>query len=121
MLGETGGSFGCGADLTDVTQHGSQSNARIDGSRLELLGDLLGHKADVVENRGQQIVEIVRHPAGELTEAFEPVGLVQPRLEEIALVLNRRPVFFSLGFDTVAGIANRGRYERTLVRVDRRE
>ena len=95
--------------------------SRFRRSKLELLGDLLGRETHVIQDRSQEIVEIVRHATGELTEALEAVRLVESRLQEVALALHLRPILLPAGFDTVAGIANCDRDQRPRVRFYRRQ
>ena len=107
LMGEAGGSLRCRADLRDVAQHSSQPPARIDGSSLELQADLVGHERNVVQDRSQEIVEVVRNSSGEVTEALEPVGLVQSRLQKVARQLHRCSLLLAPRHRAIARVADR--------------
>src|SRR5207248_234170 len=76
LVGQGRGAFGGAADLLDVAADlrpaaGLLTGGRIAGGDADLLLD----EGGVVEDDGEQVVEVVRHAAGELTEAFQPLRL----------------------------------------------
>ncbi len=50
---------------------------------LDLVGDLQHEPGElhVAHDHGEQVVEVVRHPAGESPDRLEPLGLVELRLQ----------------------------------------
>ena len=52
------------------------------------VGRLLGHERGVGHDDGQQVVEVVGDPAGQLAQALEPLGLMQLMLQRAAIGLN---------------------------------
>src|SRR3546814_3496351 len=47
--------------------------------------DLFEQQVEVADDNGQQIVEVVCQPAGELTDGLHPLGLSELSLERLAL------------------------------------
>ena len=82
LAGERGGAVGGAADLLDVVAH------RVVARQLAL------GEADAGEDHGQQVVEVVRDAARELSDRLQALGLWQARLELGALLgeLRRRSV-----------------------------
>ena len=88
LAGEAGGPFGGLFDLRDVAAGGfpASSPVRV-GRGVHFLGD----ERHVVEDHRQQVVEVVRDPAGQLAEIFQALSLLQglpalavaPRVEPV--------------------------------------
>ena len=72
---EVGGALGGADDLGHV------------GSSGVIRADLLADELRVVEDHGQQVVEVVRHAAGELAERLHALRALQRRLERLLLLL----------------------------------
>ena len=70
LVGQVGGPLRGAPDLLHVAKDRLPALAAARRGRHELLGD----EAGVVEDHGEQVVEVVRHPAGELV-AEQPLGL----------------------------------------------
>ena len=68
LVGQFGGPLAGPQDLGDVL---AGLRPLAGGVVLGGLGDLLGQERRVVEHDGEQVVEVVRHPAGELAEALQ--------------------------------------------------
>ena len=49
-------------------------------------GEPFFEKADIAEHHGEQIVEVVGDPGGELADGFEPLHLPQRRFDALALL-----------------------------------
>ena len=81
---EAGGSLRCRADLGNVAEHSSQAPRASTGRVSSSTPISSDTKRNIVQDRGEEIVEVVRDATGELTEALEPVGLVQSRLQKVA-------------------------------------
>ena len=72
LMGKPGRPFGGLLDLSEVS-----------AGRLQVLGwvgpgrggDVLGDEGDVVEDHGEQVVEVVCDAPGELAEALQTLGL----------------------------------------------
>ena len=58
----------------------------------QFLGDFFAGEGGVVGDDAEQVVEIVRHPAGELAQAFQPLRLVQLPLQLVPLGLAAQPL-----------------------------
>ncbi len=74
LAGEGGRPFGRNQDLVDVLRQGG------------VVGHLLRHEPPVAQDEGQDVVEVVGDPTGELTEDLEPLRLAG--LEHLPLRLH---------------------------------
>ena len=74
---EVGGALGGADDLGHV------------GGRRVIRADLLADELGVVEDHGEQVVEVVRHAAGELAERLHALRALQRRLERLLLLAAR--------------------------------
>ena len=110
--------LGGGADLAHIIKHRSEALALVRRTQRDLRGDLLVDEADVVEDRREQVVEVVRDAAGELTEALEPLRLMELAFEAIALELRLHAIAFVLCFDALGHIANCGADQQSLLCLD---
>ena len=71
--------LGGGADLGEVRLHRA------------VLGKLLGNERRVVEDHGEQVVEVVSDAAGELADRLHPAGAVERRLQACLALRRRSP------------------------------
>ena len=71
LVGQPGGPLGGLLDLRDVVADGLPALIGC------FPGDFLAGEGGVVGDDAEQVVEVVGDPAGELAEAFQPLGLVQ--------------------------------------------
>src|ERR1700726_287177 len=117
-MGQQGSSVSSRAYLADVAEHCIQAHALTTRTDRDLVGNRLRHKAHIVQDGGQEIVEVVRHAPGKLTETLQPVGLVQLRFSKIALVLDLRARVLTTGFDAITGVADGGREKGALFGVN---
>ena len=70
LTGELGRAFGGELDLPDVIAD------RLPVDRQAILGYLLVDERRVVRDDGEQVVEVVGDPAGELAQALQPLRLL---------------------------------------------
>ena len=78
LVGKAGGPFGGLFDLRDVAAGGFPASAPV---RLGRGVHFLGDEGHVVEDHGQQVVEVVRDPASQLAQIFQALSLLQLRLQ----------------------------------------
>ena len=88
LVGKPGRPLGGLLDLREVSAGRFQVPGRFRAGRGRGGGDFLGDEGDVVENHGEQVVEVMRNPACELAEALQTLGL---RLQSL-LALQGLPV-----------------------------
>ena len=69
--------LGCQPDLNDIVTH------------LAAVGQRVLHELRIVHDHREDVVEVMRDPASEPTDALEPLGLTQPLLETELLLLRR--------------------------------
>ena len=74
LAGEVGGAPGCLLDLPDVIAGRLAVPSAVGRARG---ASSSATKRRVVEDHREQVVEVVRDPAGELAEALQPLGLLQ--------------------------------------------
>ena len=72
LVGERDATVGGALDLLHVAGDHVPALRVGDGRHL----DLLGHEGGVVDDDGEQVVEVVGDAAGELAEAFQPLRLL---------------------------------------------
>src|ERR1022692_2060623 len=111
---EAGGPLGRRSYLPDVTKDCGKATGRARWPKVDLLADFVGHEPDIVQDRGEQVVEIVGDAAGKLAKTFQPVRLVKTRLQEIPSALNIGSVALTPGLGSIRGIADRRGDERAL-------
>ena len=111
-MGELGGSLGRSPDLLDVVAHrlppvplGCFSRAR----------HLLGDEGGVVQDHAEQVVEVVRHAAGQLTQALQPLPLVELGFETLALGQRAKTSPLGEGVDPLGHVANGGRHDQAVL------
>ena len=75
LVGKPGRALGSLLDLREVSAGRFQVPGRFRAGRGRGGGDFLGDEGDVVENHGEQVVEVMRDPARELAEALQTLGL----------------------------------------------
>jgi hypothetical protein len=86
LAGQSGGAFGSKLDLLYVVADGLQVNPR------RFPGRILADKRGIVQDDGQQVVEVMRDPPGQLTQAFQPLQLLVLALEPVLLSLRLQPL-----------------------------
>src|ERR1700722_2079454 len=75
LVGEPGCPFAGFLDLREVSAGRFQVRGQVWAGYSRGCGDFFGDERDIVEDHREQVVEVVRDPAGELAEAFEALGL----------------------------------------------
>jgi len=86
LVGQPGGPLGGLLDLPDVVADGRPAPAG------QLPGYLFSGEGGVVGDDAEQVVEVVGHPAGELAQAFQSLGLVQLPFQLVPLGLGAQPL-----------------------------
>ena len=81
-------------------------------------GDLFVHEAHVVEDRREQIVEVVGNTTGKLTEALETLRLMELALHAVALELRLHAITLVLRLDALGHIANGRADEQAFLGLD---
>ena len=77
LMCQAGSPFGGESDLPEVDTH---RPPRIAFGASDRSFDLFADEGGVVENDGEQIVEVVGNTAGELPETLEPARLIEQPL-----------------------------------------
>ena len=80
LAGEPGRPFGGQLDLLQVAEGRVPALGPVRSGRG---GQGLGNERGVVEDHGEQVVEVVGHPAGQLAQVFQSLGLLQLRLHAL--------------------------------------
>ena len=112
------GPLPCEADLLDVlARAGPAILAALRGRRGEVLGDERG----VVDDHGQQIVEVVGDASRELPEALQALSLMQLVLQPLALGLGLEPLALAGCHDAIADVADCGDRDGAAVGLDARQ
>ncbi len=99
-------------DLLDVGAH------RFPLDRRGFLSHGLFDERGVVGDDGQQVVEIVGDPAGQLTQAFQPLRLMKLAFQPVPLGLVPQPFPLGLQLQPLGHIADGGHDENAFVGVD---
>jgi hypothetical protein len=113
---EPRGALGGVLDLLDVRVDRRPARVLV-GARE--VADLLADERGVVEDDGEQVVEVVGDAAGELAEALQPLRLVQLALEALALGLRPQPLALGLRLHPLGDVAHGRGDQQPFLGVDR--
>ena len=106
------------ADLLDVLARAAPALLAVVGRRrLEILGD----ERRVVDDHGQQVVEVVGDAARELPQALQALGLVQLVLQSLPFRLRLQPLALAGRHHALAHVANCGDRQRAVIGLDARQ
>lgn len=90
LAGEVGSPSGGGLDVLDVT---ADAGPALVGVAAVVFADRVRDELGVAEDDRQQVVEVVRHPTGELAHALQTLVLLELVLEELPRRRGRELLF----------------------------